>query len=474
MKWLPRQLIRLARRLEKRASFKDEDGWFYDWLTSGGKSASGEAVSPTTALTLSAYFAAVRNISEDVAKTPLILYRRLASDGKERYVANPLYRVLHDRPNPYMTAMAFWEKLTSDALSWGNGYAEIEWKPNEHAGNLWWRPPEHIEPKIEEGQLLYMYREGGVSRSILPRDMLHIHGLGDDGLRGYSIARLAREAIGTGLAMERQAGAFFGNAARPSGLLETDEGMTPEARKEYAEQFSAWTSGENAHKTPVLAGGLKFRPVTVSNEDAQWIDARNLTVEEMARITRIPPHKIAQLLRSTFANIEHQAIEYVTDCLLSWYTRIAQEVNRKLIPIRMQGEVFSEHLIEYLLRADTKSRYEAYNLSLGASGPGWRNVNEVRIAENLNPIEGGNTFFVPGNLLTLDRAIKGVPTNGAVDPGNGGGNSEPPDNEADEDEGRPAGESDRRMEILAEFDRRNLERSNGYNGAKHGAPAGGG
>jgi HK97 family phage portal protein len=426
-------LNRISRWFERRATLRDSEGWLYDWVTGGKASATGLAVSPSTALTLSGYFAGVRAIAEDLGKIPLILLRRRSDGGKDRALSHPLYRILRLRPNPNMSAMDWRSAMVAFAISWGNGYSEIVRAPGSgQVVELW--PLDSSRMRIiyheDDGRLLYIYRDPVTNRErkFEQYEIFHLRGLSSDGIQGYSLARLARESIALGLAQERSGAAFFGNASRPSGVLEADHWMKKEQRIEVAREWQDHYAGvDKAHKTAVLSG-MTFKPVTIPNEDAQWIEARHLTIEEMARWLRVPPHKIAHLLRATFDNIEHQSIEYVTDCLYSWAVKIEQEISRKLISLREQNNLFAEHLFDALLRTDIKTRFEAYG-----SGRQWGHltINEIRLLENRNPIgPAGDVHMVPANMMNAERLLRTEEPSHGIGDTEGNQGDRPPDTES--------------------------------------------
>lgn len=384
----------IRRFFEKRATLRNPPDWLYKAFTGGSPTLSGQTVSPDTALTLSSYYAAIRAISEDVGKLPLILYRRLEPRGKERAAGHPLYRLLHDSPNVEMSTMSFRETLTLHAIGWGNGLAEIV---RDGAGNpvaLWPLDPSKV--RIDRGpdkRLRYRIWVGNAEVTLQSRDVFHLHGLGFDGVTGYSVAHLARECIGEALAAGKSGAAFFGNNSTPSGVLEAPNPISAEAFKNLAKSWKEKFQGaEKSHQVVVLEQGIKFTPIGIPNKDAQWIEAREFHVSELARWLRIPPHKIGHLRNSTFNNIESQSIEYVVDCLQSWLVRWEQEISRKLLPER--SDLFAEHLVDGLLRGDTAGRFNAYRTAILA---GWMSRNEARALENLNPVDGLDEFLTPLN-----------------------------------------------------------------------------
>lgn len=402
---------RFRKFFEKRATLKDTYGWFVEHLLGGGgTTASGESVGPNTALTLSSYFAGVRAIAEDIGKIPLILYRRTDKRSKDRAISHPLYRLLHDQPNPDMSAMDFRACMTAHAINWGNAYAKIERNDMGQVLSLYPLEPSRISIKrTTDGELVYVYSpESGGQVRYEQRRVLHIRGLSSDGIQGYSIARLARESIGLGLAEQKSGGAFFGNAGRPSAILECPQPLNREDADKLREQWEAQYGGAaKAHKTAVLSGGITAKPFSISNEDAQFIESRQFTVEDMARWLRVPPHIIGHLLRSTFSNIAVQGIEYVVFCLLSWAVRWEQEIQRKLIS-RRERNVFCEHLFDGLLRADIKTRYEVHAIRRQW---GLASANDIHELENTNPIgTAGDVYLVPANMMNAERLLE-MPNN---------------------------------------------------------------
>jgi HK97 family phage portal protein len=223
--------------------------------------------------------------------------------------------------------------------------------------------------------------------------VLHIHGLGFDGLTGYSVAHLARESIGAALAAEKSGAALFGNSSRPDAVLEHPGVMGDTAHKMLRKEWEAKYRGpENAHRLAILEEGITFKAISIPNKDAQWIEARQFMVSELCRWLRIPPHKVHDLTHGTYTNIQHQAIEYVVDTLQPWLIRWEQEIARKLIPKR--APLFAEHLVDGLLRGDTEARFKAYRTAILS---GWMSRNEARELENMNPREGLDTFLEPLN-----------------------------------------------------------------------------
>ncbi|MCH8851726.1 MAG: phage portal protein [Planctomycetes bacterium] len=387
----------LRKWLERRATLRDPPVWLANALTTGATSTvSGVTVSPDSALTLSSYYAAIRAISEDVGKLPLILYRHLQSRGRERAVDHPLYRLLHDSPNRDMSAMTFRETLTMHAIGWGNGYAEIvRDKKSGRVAAVWPLNPTQVTvDRNDRNELIYKVRPTIGDEIVLGADqVLHIHGLGFDGLTGYSVAHLARESIGAALAAQASGAALFGSGTRPGGILEIPGRVSDKTLTNLRASWEVMHRGvTNSHKTAILEQGMTYKSISLPHKDAQWIESREFSVAELSRWLRIPPHKIGHLRDATFSNIESQNREYVVDTLQPWLVRWEQEIARKLIPPRSRLSV--EHLVEGLLRGDTATRYEAYGKAIR---DGWMSRNEVRERENLNPQPGLDTFLEPLN-----------------------------------------------------------------------------
>lgn len=389
---------------EKRSTFRDPADWLRTAITGSDRTVSGLTVGPDTALTLSAYFAAIRAVSEDVGKLPLLLHDRLPAGGKKRMAAHPLYRLLHDQPNPDMSSQAFRETLTGHSLGWGGGYAEIVRAKSGRPLEIWPLAPQRVRVERKNKQLMYVVSPalGEPEETLAADDVFHLHGFGFDGITGYSIATLARESIGAALAAERSGAALFGNDARPGGILTMPEVMSDEAKKKIAKQWSdAYAGTDRSHKTAVLEEGMSFSAIAVPHKDSQWIEARQFSVGDLARWIRIPPHKIGLLTDATYSNIASQTVEYVVDTLQPWTCRWEHEIRRKLLPAR--STMFAEHLFEGLLRGTTKERYESYNLAIQG---GYMSRNQARVAENWNPELGLDEFLIPlntGPVGTDDR-----------------------------------------------------------------------
>jgi HK97 family phage portal protein len=311
---------------------------------------------------------------------------------------------MNEQPTPEMGAMAFREVMLQHAMGWGNGVAEIVANRSGSRIELWPIDPQLLTIKRSENdnRLLYEVRSNrGGTVTLAPEQVFHLHGLGYDGVSGYSFARVARESIGLGLAQIKSAASLFGNSSRPDGILQFPQVLTDKARDAVRQGWEANYRGpEKAHKTAILDRGLTFTPVGVNPIDAQWIEASQFTVEEFCRVSRCPPSKVQHLLKANFNTLEMQNLEYVVDTLMSWMIRIEQETKRKLIGFADKN-VYAKHNANSILRGDIEARYRAY--AIGRQW-GWENPNSVLELEDRDGIgEQGDIYLVPGNMLDASK-----------------------------------------------------------------------
>lgn len=373
---------------------------YYEPLTIGTQ--SGEVVGPDSGLRLSAYFACCKVVSEDTAKLPLITYERLQPKGKTPARDHPVYRLLHLAPSDEYTSMTFRETLMYQCLSRGNGYAEIQRNGLGVPIALHLVDADRVEPKRnDDGSIYYEIRQPNGERiNIRSFDMLHVRGIGTP-LRGWSVARIAAESLGVGLATQTFAATYFGNGTNVGGVLELPKLLNKVGRDAIRESFEQQhKTARLAHKPIVLWQGVTYKPLEVKADEAQFIESREFSVEDICRWFRVPPHKIQHLKRATYSNIEHQGIEYVTDTLIPWLTRIEQEFNRKLF--FDEEEYFCEHAVQALLRGDSTSRSQFYRTMFEI---GVFSSNDIAELENRNPIPGGDQRFVPANMMPLNGTM---------------------------------------------------------------------
>jgi HK97 family phage portal protein len=365
-----------------------------------GGTAAGVSVSEEGSLRYSAVFACVRVLAESVASLPLITYRRLPGGGKERAREHALYELLHDAPNPLMTSLEFREAMQAHMLLWGNAYAEIVADGRGNVTELWPLRPDAMEKIEPSGEgLVYTYRlPSGKSVQLPGWQVLHLRGLSSNGIVGYSpIMTAAREAVGKGLAVQQFGSMFFRNGARPGGILSFPGELSAEAMGRIRESWQDHYGGlSNAHRVAILEQGMTYQEVGIPPAAAAYIEDQKMSVLDIARVYRVPPHMIGDLERATFSNIEHQAIEFVTHSLRPWLVRWEQAIQQRLMTERDRQTHLVEFLVDGLLRGDVTSRYQAYAV---ARQNGWMSANDIRELENQNPIDDGDLYLVPLNMV---------------------------------------------------------------------------
>jgi HK97 family phage portal protein len=395
-------LISSLRGKEQRKNLQTFDT-FLDWLIGGRSTATGIFVNEKTSMECLAVYACVKILSESVGFLPLVEYKRLPNNGRERATNHWLYPILHDQPNPEMTSMEFRETEMGHLGLWGNAYSEIERDKTGKIKALWPLRPDRMEVKRREStnEIVYLY-EISVDK---PKKLFeayqicHKRGLSGDGLIGYSPIRQLKESIALTMATEEFGARLFSNDSRPGGVLEHPGKLGDDAYKRIKKDWEAMHAGlENAHRVAILEEGLSWKQVGIPPDDAQFLQTRKFQLNEIARLYRIPPHMLADLERATFSNIEHQGIDFVVYSLSPWLVRIEQRIQIDLLSEPERKVYFVEHLINALLRGDVKSRYEAY--AIGRQW-GWLSANDVLSLENRNPIDEGDTYLIPFNMMPV-------------------------------------------------------------------------
>lgn len=402
--------------------------WF-DWLLSpfrkssglerlllsafGSPTSSGISVNADTALQAAAVYACVAVLSESVAQLPLPLYKRVGK-GKEKAAEHPLYSILHDMPNRWQTAFEFRQMLMSHALLRGKGMAFINRVGKGKDRRVFELIPIHPDTatikKDPAGGLDFtvsVTSKNGTA-DFRSDELLVVRGMTLDGVNGITPITYAREAIGLSIAAEKHGARLFGNGARPGGVLSTPGSLKDEEVKSLRERWQEAYSGENSFKVAVLHGGLDFKPIGMSNEDAQYLETRKYQRSEIASLFRVPAHLINDLEKATFSNVEHLGLSFVVHSLQPWLVRWEQAIFRDLLTPAERGQYFAEHTVAGLLRGDVKSRYEAYGRGIL---DGWMTRNEARILENLNPIDGLDEPLQPLNMTRVGSDGKPVDGN---------------------------------------------------------------
>ena len=369
-------------------------------LRAGLQSSSGVSISSDNALTIGTVYASVRVISESIASLPLITYKRNGR-SKQRFADHPLYTILHDLPNPEMSAMSLRETLTAHTVLRGNGYAEIDWDRSGYPSALYPLRPDRMEDiRRVDGELFYFYRLPDGQGVRLPAyRVMHIRGLSPDGMYGYNPIALMRNAIGLTKATEEYGSKFFANGAIPSIVVKHPGTLSDGAYDRLIESWEARHQGlENAHRIAILEEGMSVDQVGMAPEDAQFLDTRKFQRSEIASIFRVPAHMIGDLDKASYASIEQQSLDFVTYTLRPWLVRWEQAIYKDLLLPRERATVFAEHLVDALLRGDLASRYAAYQI--GRQG-GWLSANDVREIENMNPFDDGDTYLMPLNMVPV-------------------------------------------------------------------------
>ena len=377
-----------------------------------GGSTSGKTVTERSAMQMTAVYSCVRILAEAIAGLPLHLYTYKEDGGKEKAIGHPLYLLLHDEPNPEMSSFVFRETLMTHLLLWGNAYAQIIRNGKGEVVALYPLMPNRMTvDRDSSGQLFYSYQMNNSDAPTMktgtvilkPSDVLHIPGLGFDGLVGYSPIAMAKNAIGLAIATEEYGAKFFANGATPGGLLEY-----PGTVKDPDRVRESWNKGfsgsQNAGKVAILEEGMKYTPISIAPEQAQFLETRKFQINEIARIFRVPPHMVGDLEKSSFSNIEQQSLEFVKYTLDPWVVRWEQSLSRALFTPEEKKQYFFKFNVEGLLRGDYQSRMNGYAT---ARQNGWMSANDIRELENLDRIpaeEGGDLYLINGNMLPLVHA----------------------------------------------------------------------
>lgn len=378
-----------------------------------GRTTSGRPVNERTAMQTTAVYACVRILAEAVASLPLHVYEYQDDGGKKLVHDHPLYYLLHDEPNPEMTSFVFRETLMSHLLIWGNAYAQIIRDGAGRVLGLYPLLPDKMEvQRDDKGNIYYVYSRNSDENptfkeygniKLKAEDVLHIPGLGFDGLIGYSPIAMAKNAVGMTLACEEYGASFFANGANPGGVLE-HPGVLKDPSKVRESWNSVYRGVSNAHKIAVLEEGMKYQQIGIPPEEAQFLETRKFQINEIARLYRIPPHMVGDLDKSSFSNIEQQSLEFVKYTLDPWVIRWEQSLQRSLLLPGEKGKYFIKLNVDGLLRGDYQSRMNGY--ALGRQN-GWFSANDIREMENMNPIpdeEGGNLYLINGAMTKLADA----------------------------------------------------------------------
>ena len=398
----------LFRSRDKPKDFYHFSGWPFVF----GRSSAGKNVNEFTAMQTTAVYACVRILAESIASLPLHLYE-YDGQGQKKAPEHPLYFLLHDSPNPEMTSFIFRETAMIHLLLFGNSFSQILRDGMGRVVGLYPLLPNHMSvDRDENGEIVYTYTpindsnpkiKSGRQIKLRRQDVLHIPGLGFDGLVGYSPIAMAKNAVGMTLACEDYGSAFFVNGARPGGVLK-HPGVLKDPSKLRDSWQAVYGGTANTGKVVVLEEGVEFQSISIPPEEAQFLETRKFQIDEIARLFRVPPHMIGDLEKSSFNNIEQQSLEYVKYTLNPWVVRWEQSLQKALLNPAERGKYFIKFNVDGLLRGDYQSRMAGYAV---ARQNGWLSSNDIREMENMNPIpdeEGGNLYLINGNLTKLKDA----------------------------------------------------------------------
>ena len=375
-------------------------------LDTGQQSNSGVDVDEESALKISTVYACVKVISETIASLPLNLLKELTNGDSEKAKQHPLYTILKDVPNSEMSSFTFREMLMTNLLLWGNAYALIKRNKNGEITELYPLKSKNmvVERDMTTNAIKYTYTNNrGITKTYSPKQIFHIPAFSFDGIIGVSPITYAREAMGLALATEEFGARFFGNGARPGGVLE-HPGVLKDPEKLRESWNKVYQGTANSHKVAVLEEGMKYHEIGMSPEDSQFLQTRSFQIAEICRIFRVPPHMVGDLSRSTFSNIEHQSIDFVVHTIRPWLVRWEQAITRALLSEEERTIYYAKFNVDGLMRGDFVTRMNGYAI---ARQNGWMSANEIRALENMNKIpadQGGDLYLLNGNMITAMNA----------------------------------------------------------------------
>lgn len=380
----------------KASTYRNPDGWFADWFGGGIDADSGVQVSPSSALKYAPYFQALNIISSDIGKIQLPLYKRLPT-GRDRDRAHPAYRLMMFEFNDAMTADVGMQVLQAHALGYGNGRAVILRNERMEPLGLYILLPDRTRTEVINGEVWHITKIGDNQEERAYRDenVLHIKGLGFDGITGYSVASMARNSLGLGLASEKHGSFLFKNKAVPGVILEAEGKVTQPDAKQLIADFDKWHAGvENTAKTGLLHSGVKAKALAMNNDDAQWLETRKFQRVEVASWFNLPPHKLGDDSRISYNSLEQENLAYLNGCLLFWFVRWQQECRRKLLTERQKFEDthYFEFLSDVLVSVDFGTKVTALDRLVAST---IFNPNEAREKLNMNHRDGGDKYENP-------------------------------------------------------------------------------
>ncbi len=401
------------------SSLSDPEDWVFDAFSGGKRSDSGVRVNRRSALGYSAVWRALNLISRDVAKIPLHVFKRLPEGGKERDTGHPAHRLLRRKANPEMKAFDLKQLIMSHVLLEGNAYVYVFRTNAGDPDRLLPLDPTMTFPVRIDGQLWYITKDvrtspGGVAedRRLKPDDVIHIKGLGFDGLLGYNVIDIAKDTLGLGLAMKKFGSVFFKNHAMPGVILEHPDKLSPEAKQELVDGWKRLLTGlDRSHSTTILEEGMKAHVLTVDARKAQLMEMRTFELREIANVLGVPPHKLGDTTRTSFSSLEQENQAYLDEALDPWLVQFEEECTDKLLTENEKDRDthFIEFVREAIVRADLAARTSSQNARVLT---GIVTRDEVRAQENMNPLPDGlgKITMRPANMILETDDEDGGPT----------------------------------------------------------------
>lgn len=378
---------------------------------------AGQNITEDTAMRYAAVWRCVDVIAKAIAILPWCVYEKTKTGRKDRD-DHTVSWLLHHQPNPEMQPYVFKHLLASHLLTWGNAYCEIQRDTMGRPLWLWPITPDRVTPRrVDDGSVAYEVSNVGAGKTLIPAiDVLHIRGMGFDGLVGYSPIRMAAESVGLGLAMDQMAAGFFGNGANMGGVLKHPKKLSPEARKNLEDSWQRASAGKNAGRWLVAEEGMEPERMSIPPNEAQFLESRKHQIMDICRWFGVPPHKVGALDRSTWNNIEHQELEFVTDTVQPWVTQFEEEANLKLFGRVNRGVLYTKFNLSALLRGDAKSRSEVYEIG---HRNGWLCADEIRAFEEMNPLPKGlgKMYVMQAQMATREQIKEGKQQKTAPNPG---------------------------------------------------------
>lgn len=386
---------RSSEQVQQTSSLNNPEPWLLNLF--GNLSEAGIPVTKETAMRFDTVFSCIRVLSETFASFPLSVFMKTDS-GRIQADTHPVFSLIKSKPSPLMTAYSWKQAIMVHLCTQGNSFSRIIRNQRGNVAQILLFPyPECMTVSIIGGQLWYKYP--GVPEAMSSDEILHFAGMSWNGIVGMSPITYQRETIGLGIAQKTYSNKFYSNGTNMGGIVEVPNVLGDTAYKRLKESFDDKSQGlSNAHKAILLEGGAKYNKMSITPVDAQYVESRKLTKEDICGIFRVPPHMIANLDRATFSNIEQQSIEFISNTMTPYITSCENELDSKLFSPSELAKYYVKFNVNSHMRGDATARSNYYYRMwlMGALNP-----NEVRELEDLNKIEGGDTYFVPVNVQQL-------------------------------------------------------------------------